>query len=368
MDDAKRLILEKIKICASLSSSQELKGQIYNVQLYSSDIEGENWLYSGIEGYLGLIVDFEVKTKFLCIYDPSNYEKVFQYELYNNFEYYFQSLAPEFRSFEIESGFIGLQFDNQNDAECLERTLLRILAMRNIFQKKIGKENIQNENEIFQKYCKALKNKFCQEENKNDKKNAKDCIKILKQRKLKDLFSFISYDKQKKTFKIGKISDELKEIFVSYGIKKKDLVNDLYFAFNIFQKVILNLGSENKIQKSINQIEHIFPPPEEKEIRRRQEEWAEAKINNKVTKTKRKPPKKTIPDKNYKAAKRNSLPPAPLSPTPLLQPLDINAVPHADNIIANKRISMLPIDSNIQVQNMELKKVFNDEKLDNKNI
>ena len=39
-------------------------------------------------------------------------------------------------SFEIESGFIGLEFDSQNDVKCLERTLLRILAMRNIFQKK----------------------------------------------------------------------------------------------------------------------------------------------------------------------------------------------------------------------------------------
>ncbi len=41
--------------------------------------------------------------------------------MYKNFEKYFQDLAPDFRSFEIESGFIGIQFRKEEDAANFER-------------------------------------------------------------------------------------------------------------------------------------------------------------------------------------------------------------------------------------------------------
>ena len=58
-----KINMEKIKILAILPSNQELQGDIYTVKIYSSDRDGEDWLYSGLEGLLALIIDNSVKTK-----------------------------------------------------------------------------------------------------------------------------------------------------------------------------------------------------------------------------------------------------------------------------------------------------------------
>ena len=71
-----------------------------------------------------------------------------------------------------------------------------------------------------------------------------------------------SYDKELKKFKFGKISDSLKETFVRFGFKKKDLENDMDFAFTLFKRDIVGLGTENKLKNSaVDNIEHTFPPP-----------------------------------------------------------------------------------------------------------
>ena len=364
--------MEKKKILAILPNNQELQGNIYNVKLYSSDREGVDWLYSGLEGNLALIVDFQAKTKYICIYDPTNYEKVFQYELYNGFEKCFEELAPEFRCFEIESGFIGLQFDNQGETEDFERTLNRISTMKNIFTKTKVKENAKAQQEKFQNYCKKLKEIFCEGESKYDENYAEDGTQILRHRNFKVL-SNISYDKEKKKFKFGKISEELKEMFLSYGIKKKDLETDLDFAFNLFKKVIVGLGSENKLKNSaLDKIEHSFLPPAEREKLRRQEEAAEAKLNIKRTQTKRKAPaKKKTPGgttKGFAAAKRSSVPLAPPPPPPPPPPPSIANVPQIKTPQGNTkptvRSSMPQVDVATQIQNMKLKKVVKEEKQD----
>ena len=252
---------------------------IYIMLNYIHLIQRINWLYSGLEGNLGLIVDFQVKTKYICIYDPITCEKLFQYELYNGFEKFFEELAPEFRCFEIESGFIGLKFENPGETEEFVRILNKISYMKNIFAKGKEKKNTKLEQEKIQIYCKKLKEMFCEGEGKYDENYAEDGTQILRHKNFKVL-SNISYDKEKKKFKFGQISEELKEMFLSYGIKKKDLETDLDFTFNLFKKVILGLGSKNKLNNSsLDKIEHSFLIPIEREKLRRQEEEAEAKLN-----------------------------------------------------------------------------------------
>jgi len=287
-EDKGRMNLEKKKILAILPSHQELQGDIFNVKIYSSDREGVDWLYSGLEGNFCLIVDFQIKTKYLMLFDPTNYEKVFQYELYNGFEKYFEELAPDFRSFEIDSGFIGLQFDNQSYAQSFQRILDKIINMKNIFTKSKAKENPKTQNDIFQSYCKLLKENFSEgDSSKYDENYAEDGTKILNHRNFKVLNN-ISYDKENKKFKFGKISEELKEMFLSFGIKKKELESDADFAFDLLKKVIVGLSSENKLKNSsLDKIEHKFLPPEEREVLRRQEEATEAKSNIKRTQKKR---------------------------------------------------------------------------------
>ena len=69
-EDKGRTDIEKKKILAILPTNQELQGDIYNVKLYSSDREGVDWLYSGLEGNLAFVVDFQIKTKYLMLFDP----------------------------------------------------------------------------------------------------------------------------------------------------------------------------------------------------------------------------------------------------------------------------------------------------------
>ena len=83
------------------------------------------------------------------------------------------------------------------------------------------------------------------------------------------------------SIEFGKISDELKEMFYSFGIKRKDLETDMDFAFTLFKKVIVGLGTENTLKNSVlNSIQRDFIPPSERERLLRQEEAAEAKLNN----------------------------------------------------------------------------------------
>ena len=95
-EDRGRLNMEKIKILAILPSSQEMQGDLFQAKLYSSDREGQDWLYSGLEGHLILLIDSSAKTKYLCLYDPITYQKLFQYELYKNFEQSVVTLANDF--------------------------------------------------------------------------------------------------------------------------------------------------------------------------------------------------------------------------------------------------------------------------------
>ena len=94
----------------------------------------------------------------------------------------------------------------------------------------------------------------------------------------------ISYDKDKKKFKFGNISEDLKKMFISYGIKRKDLKDDLDFTFTLFKKAILGLESKKKVNPILDKIEHSFLPPSEIEKFRRQEEEAELKLINKLNK------------------------------------------------------------------------------------
>ena len=357
-----KMNIEKEKILAILPDNQELQGDIFNVKLYSSDKEGEDWLFSGLEGNLCLIVDYQIKTKYLIMYYPINYEKVFQYELYISFDKYFEELAPDFRAFEIESGFIGLQFDNQDFAKKFEQTLMKIQQMKNIFNKALTKDNAKKQNELYQTYCKKLKEKFSDDESIYDENYAEDGTQILKHRNFKVLNN-ISYDKEQQKFKFGKISDELKQMFLSFGIKKKELERDVDFAFTLFKKVIVGLGSENKLKNStLDSIEHFFPPPEEREIQRRNNELEEAKKINRTHK-KIEPTEPNPKIKSIAARKRCSVPIAPPPPPPPPSPpSSVLSAPHEPV----PRASAPEIDVASQIQNMEPKKVVKEEKQEKK--
>ena len=64
-ENKQKFKLEKIKINSLIPENKELQGDIYLVKLYSSDMEGIDWLYSGLEGYLGIVIGlFIIKSGF----------------------------------------------------------------------------------------------------------------------------------------------------------------------------------------------------------------------------------------------------------------------------------------------------------------
>ena len=373
-EDKGKLNIEKYKILAILPNNQELQGDISTVKIYSSDVDGIDWLYSGLEGFLALVVDYSIKTKYICLYDPTNYQKVFQYELYKGFEKFFDKLAPDFRSFEIETGFIGLQFEKIEEAMNFEMTLKKISSMKNLFSKAVIKEDqkeLKNKKELAMNYAKKLKANFGEKDSKYDENYAEDGTQICKHKNFKVLNN-ISYDKQLKKFKFGKISDELKEMFVSFGIKKKDLESDMDFAFTLFKRVIVVLGSENKLKNtSLDSIAHTFLPPDEREKLRRQEELAEAKLNAKrnvqIKKKQQQAPKiqaKDSPFRRPPAAKRGSVPLAPPPPPPPPPPPSVpTAVPNAVPSAVPRKSAVItpPVDKQTLLSNVKLKSVVKEE-------
>ena len=359
----RRININKIKILAILPSHQELQGQLYSAKLFSSDRDGERWLYSGIEVLLALIIDHNLKTKYICLFDPANYQKCFQYELYKNFEKYFYSLAPEFLSFEIDSGFIGLQFEKEKDALNFERVIKRITAMGNeLFNRAFIKENSKLQNEIASKYAKKLKELFSEGESRYDDNYAEDGIHISKHRNFQVLNN-IKYDNNTKQFKFGRISPELKDMFLSFGIKKKDLENNMDFVFTLFKKVIVGLGTEKKLKNpTLEGIEHNFCPPKEREKRRREEEAVEAKLNSKRSFKKKKFPAKQKPKQKSKGGKSESIPIPPPPPPAAYLPHFVPRVDNPNNTIKTK-VSKPEVDVATQVKNINLKKI---EKVDAK--
>ena len=312
--------LSKKKILAILDSNLELQGDIYNVKLFSCDKEGKNWLYSDVEGFLTFIINYQVKTKYLTIFDSTSFEKLFQYELYNGFLNYYQELAPEFRSFEIDSGFMGFQFETKEDAVNFDLIIKKISGLSNdLFAKpRVKKEDSKSREKTAENYCKILKEMYGSDD-KYDETYAEDGTTIFKHNNFKILQN-IEYNKEAKQFKFGNISEELKLMFLSFGIKKKDLERDADFAFTLFKKVIVGLGNENALKNtSIDSIEHVFPPPEKREELRRQEEAAEAKMNsvrNQRIQHKRKEGKAKPPTTKKPISKPVSTKPKPVSSQP----------------------------------------------------
>ena len=171
--------LAKKKVLAILPPNMELQGDIYTVKLFSCDRDGRNWLYSDVEGYLCFVIDYQLKTKYLIIYDMKSFEKLFQYELYNNFTKFYEELAPEFRSFEIDSGFMGFQFETKEDAVKFDLIIQRLSGLTNdLFAKPRTKEDLKSKEKLADLYCKKLKEKFSSDD-KYDENYAEDGTTII---------------------------------------------------------------------------------------------------------------------------------------------------------------------------------------------
>ena len=87
----------------------------YNATLFASDIYC-NWHNLKLNGFLTFEIDYEKKSRYFCLYEVDTLELLFQYELYNNLEKYLNLCESNFLSFEVDKGFLGMQFIYDNEA------------------------------------------------------------------------------------------------------------------------------------------------------------------------------------------------------------------------------------------------------------
>jgi hypothetical protein len=251
--------LEKKKILAILGSNREMY-KICLAKIYTSDKEGESWLYSDLEGFLCFVLDYNIKTRFLVMFDPTTYERLFQFELYNNFEKQYQKLADDFFCFEVGNGYIGFKFEDTKEASELHDIVKKFndFLVDNLFDSNSKSNNVYNfkKQEIIVSYLEIIKEQFSAGKNKFDENYIEDGMEIRKPRYF-ELLNNIAFDREKKEFKIGKLPHEFKNMFKNIGIKKSD-IKDPKSALNIIKNVIDVLDNQADDQESSQKFGNAF--------------------------------------------------------------------------------------------------------------
>jgi len=251
--------LEKKKILAILGSNREMY-KMCSAKIYTSSREGESWLYSDLEGFLCFVLDYNIKTRFFVMFDPTTYERLFQFELYNNFEREYQKLADDFFCFEVGNGFIGFKFDDSKEASELHDIIKKFndFLVDNLFDANLKSNNVYNfkKQEIIVSYLEIIKEKFSAAKNKFNEDYIEDGMEIRKPRYF-ELLNNIAFDREKKEFKIGKLPQEFKNMFKNIGIKKSD-IKDPKSALNIIKNVIDILDNQADDQETAHKFGNAF--------------------------------------------------------------------------------------------------------------
>jgi hypothetical protein len=238
--------IERNKILVILGSNRELIG-ISSSKLYTSGKDNSSWLYSDLQGLLCFILDHSAKSRYFVLFDPVNYEKLFQFELYENFISTWQDLSEDFYCFEFSNGFIGFKFKSEAEASvmnlCVKKFNESFCEMLYQSYAQIKNNMINKRNESLKIYYEILKEKFCDGKNIYGKEYIEDGLEICKP-KYFDLINNISYDKEKKEFVIGNIPEHLKKTFKNVGLKKKHFKNR-QLALNIFKNVMQSMDVFN---------------------------------------------------------------------------------------------------------------------------
>jgi len=243
----KNVIINKIK--SFVGSDKEIITFAF-VELYTTNKQRLKWLYSELSGPLCFIFDFKEKVRYFTLYDLNTYEVVFSYELYFDFDKYYQILSEDFHSFEVDSGMIGLKFSDKKEATMLALNIIKFDDMQSIqyFKNKNNKERdkVKDYNKeasqdlSLTKKCNIIKSKIMKKllfsQNLNNKVDNSNKIEISTVKRfllIKDLL----FNKQKKLFDLDKVSADTKLFFNSIGIRKSDFANT-YVALQLIRQIL----------------------------------------------------------------------------------------------------------------------------------
>jgi len=283
-DEVSYTLVEKAKIKSLREISRKLIC-MHNATLYVSD-RYCNWRNLRQNGFLTLEIDYDLKTRFICLYEMDTLDLLFQYELYLNFENNLFICESSFLSFEVDGGFIGIQFIYDNEAiafkmfisKYTQNFILKMIEKKSydfnkeyknsalvitrnkvlleIFSKYL-KLKFKDISEIYEEEQKSYMESNIDENGKNElaeylqfKNNLENLLGVFGEiifKKIKNMNFLlnITFDPKIKKFNIDNIPTEMKKALNKNGIKKHQF-NDNEFALNIFKNFI------EKYDKNIN--------------------------------------------------------------------------------------------------------------------
>ena len=90
-----------------------------DVKLFSAN-QKKSWLYSDLKGSLCFVLDHTVGARYLIIFDSTSLQRLFNMELYKNFDKNYTQLSENFQCFEVSNGcYIGFKFEDVQEAKNL---------------------------------------------------------------------------------------------------------------------------------------------------------------------------------------------------------------------------------------------------------
>lgn len=249
----------------------------YNTTLFAGDIFC-NWHNLKLNGFLTFEIDYKKKSRFFCLYEVDTLELLFQYELYNHLENYLNLCESNFLSFEVDKGFIGMQFIYDNEAISFKIFVTKFTQeyTNKIIEKKsydfspeyedcaliktrekilfdlyidILKKNYKKESDAYENENNALMGMKKDEESKleiaeyiEEKEKLKNLMEVFSEISIKkiknlDLILSIDFDQKIKKFNIDNIPQEIKKVLNKNGIKKHQFTDSI-FALSVFKNYI----------------------------------------------------------------------------------------------------------------------------------
>ncbi|OMJ91681.1 hypothetical protein SteCoe_5708 [Stentor coeruleus] len=193
------------EINEKLSDTSTIISSAY-AKIYSNDFKSTVWKDSQLSGVIVLIVERSLQTVLIRLYDIDKFEMVFETEMYYNFKSHCSKLSPEFYSFPISGGQLGINFvDSSSGTEFFKYISIYSPKEHLSSRKSEHKVLLENENWLEKLKKKVLKKK----ETIEDKK-----MEISKPYAVQ-MVSHVEWDDKRGVYILDSLPGDLRRIFVN---------------------------------------------------------------------------------------------------------------------------------------------------------
>ena len=314
-------------------------------KIYTANQYERKWVYSNLKGNLILCIEKSIKIPKFLLMDLNTFEITFECEIFKNFVEFFKRIKKNFFSLEINNGFIGFEFEKENDGNNF-KTLIMNLSQESVINEQLNNKNVDIIYNLGKNNQKILQKKFENENFSNEininnnliEINFNDINKSIETLEIKnnDLIlkgnGFEGIDKYLKRLKHIKFIYENKNYIGDSKIFSRYIADNILKSYNnklIFEKHNINkeiiitsnslLETYNLINKNNNQ-----PIP---------------KTNNNQN--------KNIPIPVPPALNAPQVVPNPKSGNIPIPPPIINPIPSSNSIPKPPPVNIVPINNNI---------------------